>query len=366
MAALTLLCAGGVVAVIVAFRLTSSGSCNVQLLYTGLGNNGLPKQNGDRAGVRLAIEEHNAKRGACQVTVFENEHPQVGGAADSIRDAIAAHPDVIGVLTSGVGVAQPFFSETLNAHHISAIAAVAGHLSTPGGNVFSLQPSLEFLAQASVVYLQQASKMDKVDKILVIDEAIPFYEPYVAGLKNRLGSAYVGDTIKVGYRIQNAVDKVKSSGAKAVVYAGSNADLAGSTLKVLRTSGLTLPFVGLSVALDSPVFFRSADTNASGAVAIKAVPGAGTPEFRDAFGRRFGTEPNIESAPGYDAARMYLAGIDAGKRTGPALAAFVASYDRGGYRFDANGALVAEKAQISAFTASTTAFPEAGNRIPLS
>jgi branched-chain amino acid transport system substrate-binding protein len=202
--------------------------------------------------------------------------------------------------------------------------------------------------------------------VLVVDEDTPFYRDFVSSLRGRLGSAYVADTIKVGHRTQDTIDKVRSSGAKAVFYAGATADLAGNTLKVLRTSGLTVPFVGISAALDSSIFFKSADTNAAGAVTIQARAGSGTPAFNDAFKRRFGTEPNIASAPAYEAANIYLAGIDAGKRTGPALAEFVASYNRDGYRFDANGALAAEKALVYALTASTTAFPDTGDRIPLS
>jgi branched-chain amino acid transport system substrate-binding protein len=366
-AALVLCCGGGVAAYF-GFRTVSgpgsSASCGVKLLYTGAAGDGGFASLGDVSGMRLALEEYNAKHAKCKVTVIENTHPRTGGAGSSISRALDRNPDVIGVLTPGIGIAQPAFSTTLKQYKLSAISTSGSHLCTEVGNVFCLFPSADLVARASAIYLQQTLKASKV---ILIDEGNGFYEPFLNSLQKHLGPAYAGTAQTNGRSTRDVAAQVKSSGANAVYYVGATG--AGNVLKAIRTAGVAVPFLG-SDAVESPLFKTDADTNFVGSIGIWGEFGKASAEFKAKYRERFGQPANVVSAPAYDAASIYLAGIDAGKKTPQELAEFVATYSgsgiAGSYSFARDGSLAPDKATIYAYRATTDGFPDTGSQIPLS
>jgi branched-chain amino acid transport system substrate-binding protein len=268
------------------------------------------------------------------------------------------------VLTPGIGIAQPTFSSTLKQYKLSAISTNGSHLCTAVGNVFCLFPSADLVARASVSYMRQTLKANKV---FLIDEGNTFYKPFLDSLQKYLGAAHAGTASTNGRRMSDVAAQVKASGANAVYYVG--ATNAGNILKAIRTAGLAIPFLG-SDAVESPLFKTDADTNFVGSIGIWAEHGEASAEFKAKYRDRFGQAANSVSAPAYDAANIYLAGIDAGKKTAQELAEFAATYSgdgiAGSYKFTRDGSLAPDKAMIYAFRASTDSFPDTGERIPLS
>jgi len=356
---------------------TASASCGRELLYAGPPDSpGDAQSTAAHNGTTLAVEQYNAKHAKCPVTLRTALYSLTGNDGTAkIQVAAAGRDRVVGVVGTGFGLFEPMYSAMLARERLTAI--VTGYAHTGGvvadghPTVFSTSPSIDLAGRATAGYLRNTVKADKV---FVIEEDNSYGQTMAAAVGPALGGALAGQ-VKMPMYVAGAppaglADRVKASGATAVYFAGGISPGLGKLLKGLRDAGVTASFVGSST-LFLPTFLSDAGDAGEGALVICGCTpvGAVGGDFLAAYRQRFGIAATPEGGPAYDAANIYLAAIEAG-RSRADMAAFVAGYTgtgvAGGYQFDDKGAITPGRASIYAIKAHAGAWPDTGDRIPLS
>ncbi len=137
------------------------------------------------------------------------------------------------------------------------------------------------------------------------------------------------DTVSTGQTDFSAtVTKVKSSKADAFFYGGYYAE-AGLLVKQLRQAG----FKGLFMSGDGsedPAFVQAAGAQAAEGSILSAPAGPAPADFNDKYKAVNGSDSGLYSTQAYDAANIFLAGIDAGKTSHEDLNSFIGSYSGDG------------------------------------
>ena len=148
---------------------------------------------------------------------------------------------------------------------------------------------------------------------------------------------------------KSLVTKIASTGAELVYFGGTTQNNAGQIAKDLRAGGVQAPFMVPDGCFETAFIDAAGADNLNGKTYItfgglpaNKLTGKGA-EFREAYLKKYGTEPEAYAAYGYEAARVLLDAIDrADKKDRESIRAAVAATKDfvgalGTWSFDENG-----------------------------
>ena len=166
----------------------------------------------------------------------------------------------------------------------------------------------------------------KAKKVFVIDDGSDYGKGLASYVKKALGRRSTGtDAVQTGQTDFSAtVTKVTASGADAVFYGGYYAE-AGLLAKQLRQAG----YKGLFMSGDGsedPAFVKAAGAQAANGAILTAPAGPAPADFNAKYKAVVGADSGLYSTQAYDAANIFLAGLDAGKSQPRDMNTFIGSY----------------------------------------
>jgi branched-chain amino acid transport system substrate-binding protein len=286
---------------------------------------GIPIKNG----AELAIDQYNEEYPDCQVELekydTQGDPTQAGPLARQAvnDDAVIG---IVGPAFSGESAAvDPTFAEA----GLPTITASATDptLSEQGWDTFfRILGNDATQGPAAADYIKNKIKSTKV---FVMDDASPYGKGLADQVTDTLGNAVVGtDEVQTGQTDFSAsVTKVTSSGADTLFYGGYYPE-AGPLVKQLRAANWKGTFVTGDGVKDQGFIEGAGKAAASGAIitcpCIPAEQATGT--FVDDYTAKFNTEPGTYAPEAFDAANVFLAGIESGIDTRPAMLDFVTNY----------------------------------------
>jgi len=317
---------------------SSGGSCgHYEIGYLGAltGPNGALGQN-MLGGINVALADYNAKHADCKVTVKSFDSQGDPDQATKLASNITSDPKIVGLIGPGFSgeskaTGKIFFTAGLPSISPSATEV---DLTQQGWTTWHRvigNDSAQGAADAK--YLSGK-------KVFVIDDA----SVYGKGLADvvRKGLKPVGnDEVQTGQTDFSAtVTKVKGSGANAVFYGGYYAE-SGLLVKQLRQAGWNGLFMSGDGSED-PAFVKVAGPQAATGAVLSAPAGPAPADFGAKYtAANPGKTAGLYSTQSYDAANIFLAGIDAGDTTPSKMNDFVNQYSgtgvSGPIKFDSKG-----------------------------
>jgi branched-chain amino acid transport system substrate-binding protein len=285
-----------------------------------------------RNGVKLAVDQYNAKGGSPKVVLKEydsagdpTQAPQL--ARTAISDHVAA---IIGPAFSGESkVADPILEQG-NIVSISP-SATDDSLSNNGWKCW--HRIIGKNAAQGAAAEQYISQKIKAKTIAVIDDNSQYGKGIADVVRGDVGadSITVGDSESIDPNSQDyssTVNKVVAAKVDAVFYGGYYAE-AGRLLKQLRDAGYKNPFVSDDGAADQKLVDAAGTSAAEGALTtlasgdITKIPAAA--KFVTDYTAAYKTGPATYSGEGFDATNDVLAAIAAGKTTAGDINAYIDS-----------------------------------------
>jgi branched-chain amino acid transport system substrate-binding protein len=294
-------------------------------------------------GAKLAIDEFNAANPDCQVG-FDTSYDSQGDPAQAtpLADKIVNDASIIGLIGPGFSGETKATMPKFEAAGLPMITpgATNAKLSTNGWKMFHrILANDDKQAPGVVALIQNTIKGTKVG---VIDDASEYGKGLADAVRSGLGSADVANAQidPKAADFSSAIQAMKSANVDTIFYGGYYAE-AAKLVKQVRDAGLTATFVSGDGSLDKG-FVDNAGSAAEGAyLTATGAPADVNADFQAAFNKAYGTDPALYSPEAYDCAKVFLAGIAAGKVTRADLAAFVSAYDAPGItkqiKFDATG-----------------------------
>lgn len=307
-----------------------SSSCDVSLGFFGAltgqyANLGVNIYNG----VKLAVDQHNKKNPNCQVGLVKYDSQGDPTQAPALAQKAINDPKVVGIVGPAFSGESKAADPLFNQAGLTTITPSATNpkLADNGWKTF-----FRILGNDNAQGPAGAKYITNVlgdTKVFVVDDASEYGKGLADIVRKDLGSKDIGnDTVQAGQTDFSAtVTKIKASGAQAVYYGGYYPE-AGLLVKQMRDAGVTATFVSDDGVKD-PGFIQAAGASAANGsiLTCPCLPPdkAGGTFFAD-FKAAYGTAPGTYAAEGFDAANVFLAGIDAGKTSRADLLSFVASY----------------------------------------
>ncbi|MFI5956016.1 ABC transporter substrate-binding protein [Cryptosporangium sp. NPDC051539] len=283
-------------------------------------------------GATLAVAEYNRKHPACTVTLTKKDTQGEAGRAVELAPGLVADTPLIGVIgpafsgeTAATGATfeaagLPFLTPTATNPALSKNHWRAFH-SVPGDD--------DATALAAKTYV---TEILKIQRVYVLDDGSEYGDQQGRAVADALGDAMVGRlTITPGQtNYADVTRRILSSGAAAVFFGGYYDD-AGRLRKALVQAHVTAPLVTGDGVKDDQ-FLRIAGPYADGTITLCpcAPPERLDQKFTTAYRAMFGAGPGVYSAEGYDAAQVFLAGIEAGNGSREQMMDFVDGYDHEG------------------------------------
>ncbi len=286
-------------------------------------------------GAKLAVDQHNAKAGAAQVQLVKYDTQGDPAQATSLAPK-AVQDQVVGIVGPAFSgeskVADPVF-EQAKIPNVSP-SATNPKLSTNGWTYFHRVLANDD-AQGPGIAAFLATQLG-AKKVAVIDDS----SEYGKGLADVVAASLTKAGVTIvdreaidpnGNDYSSTVNKVKAAGADAIFYGGYYSQ-AARFVKQLRDAGVTAKFASGDGTLDQK-FIGGAGPAAQGAFVsctcalTTASTAAPVVAFNAAYKAAYGADPATYSAEGYDAATAFLMAIEAGKKTGPDINAFLATED---------------------------------------
>ncbi|MGI4893987.1 MAG: branched-chain amino acid ABC transporter substrate-binding protein [Janthinobacterium lividum] len=295
-------------------------------------------------GVKLAVDEHNAESGACQIKITDYDSQGDQAQASGLATKAVQDTKVLGIVGPAFSgeskVADPLFNEA-GLVGISPSATNPGLAENGWKTFFRVLGNDASQGPAAANYITTTMNAQKV---YVVDDASEYGKGLADIVRKNLAAKDVKDnTVQTGQTDFSAVvSDIQASGADAVFYGGYYSE-AGLLLKQMREAGLTTQFVTDDGAKDDGLVTTAGATNAEGTIitcpCLPPDQAGGT--FVADYTKAYGTAPATYSAEGYDAATVLLKGIAAGKTTRADLLTYVAGYDADGVtkhlKFDSKG-----------------------------
>jgi branched-chain amino acid transport system substrate-binding protein len=335
-AALALTACGGTSGGTSAGGSSSSGSkaCDLKIGFFGAltgdaANLGQNIQNG----VKLAVDQYNAKNASCKVTVQPYDSQGDPAVAPGLAKSAIDNKSVVGIVGPAFSgeskAADPLFNEA----GLVTITPSATNpaLSTNGWKTFFRVLGND--ASQGPAAAKYISDTLKASKVAVVDDASEYGKGLADIVKSSLGAKVTTtDTVQTGQTdFSPTVTKIKSSGVDAVFYGGYYAE-AGLLKKQMTDAGVTATLVvGDGVKDDG--FIKAAGAKAAEGTVMTCPclpPDKAGGTFYADYKKAYNAEPATYSAEGFDAAKILLDGISEGKTSRSDLLSYVASYDKPG------------------------------------
>ncbi|MGY1618464.1 branched-chain amino acid ABC transporter substrate-binding protein [Geodermatophilus sp. SYSU D00691] len=280
-----------------------------------------------RNGVQLAVDQHNEENADCQVTLEEYDSAGDPNQATGLATQAIGDENVVGIVgpafSGESNTAGPIFAEG----GLPTITASATNpaLAENGWDTFH-----RILGNDATQGPAAASYINDVlgsQTVFVVDDASEYGAGLAEIVVEDLGDAVVGtDTIQTGQTDFSAtVTAIRDSGAEAVFFGGYYAE-AGLLVQQMRGAGVEATFV-VADGVKDPGFIEAAGDAAEGTIiTCPCLPPEEQQDFFSAYEEAFGSAPGTYSAEAYDAANVFLAGIDDGSTDREAMLEFVNGY----------------------------------------
>ena len=357
---------------------TASGSskCGYELAYFGAltgtsANLGVNISHG----AELAVQQYNTKNGANCVTLKKFDSQGAAEVAPGVARNLVADKKILGV------VGPPFSGESQAADPIFDQAGIPTitpsatnvTLSTKGWKTFHRAVANDGAqGPAAADYIKDVMKATKV---FVADDQSAYGAGLAAGVKTTLGPLVVqsdqteGDGKQTDF--SGTVQKVIGSKATVLFYGGYYAN-AGLIRKQLTANGWKGTLVG-GDGMNDPGLAKAAG-NAAAAGTILTCPcspsakagGTFLTDYKKAWNEDAGTYSDVA----FDAANIFLGGLDAGDTTTAKMNTYLSTVDYKGianeYKFTAVGELDPSLIKVWAFKVDATGVPVADQEITTS
>jgi len=323
----------------------SSGgsSCqNYKLAYLGAttGDYGALGQN-MVGGIKLALDEYNKDHSDCKVDVQVFDSQGNPEKATPLATQIVGDDSIVGLVGPGFSGESLATGKTFAEAGLPVISPSATQVSITQQGWSNWHRVIGNDAGQGAADAKYLTDTANAKKVFVADDGSDYGKGLADVVKQTLGSTVVDtDTVSTGQTDFSAtVTKVKSSGADAFFYGGYYAE-AGLLAKQLRQAGFTGLFMSGDGSED-PAFVQAAGAQAANG-AILSAPAAPAPaDFNSKYKAVNGSDSGLYSTQAYDAANIFLAGLDAGKADPQALNDFIGSYSGDGVSgpiaFDSKG-----------------------------
>jgi branched-chain amino acid transport system substrate-binding protein len=323
----------------------SGKNCNLQIGYFGaLTGDAANLGQNIKNGAKLAVDQYNAKNSSCQVKLKDFDTQGDPAQASSLAQKAVDDKTLIGLVGPAFSgeskAADPKFNE---AGLVSITPSATNPALAQNGwkTFFRVLGNDASQGPAAAKYIQTVLKAQKV---VVVDDASEYGKGLADIVKKTLGSSVVAtDTVQQKQTdFSPTVTKIRSAGADAVFYGGYYAE-AGLLKKQMADAGLkTILVVGDGVK-DEGFITAAGEKAADGTVmTCPCLPPdkAGGTFYAD-YKKAYNAEPATYGAEGFDAAKILLDGVAAGKTTREDMVSFVKSYDKPGVtkqlKFDDKG-----------------------------
>jgi branched-chain amino acid transport system substrate-binding protein len=351
---------------------SSSGSknCGFEIAYFGAltGSSANLGVNIEQ-GAELAVDQYNDKNGAGCISIKKFDSQGSPDVAPGLARSLVTDTKIIGI------VGPPFSGESEAADPIFDSAgiplitpsATRVSLSSHGWKVFHRAVANDgSQGPAAANYMKSVLKADKV---FVADDQSAYGAGLADAVKQTLGSAVVGTdkTAADGKQtdFSSTVQKIVASGATAFFYGGYYQN-AGLLRKQLTAAGWKGTQVG-GDGVDDPGFAKAAGNDAA-AGSIVTCPCSPASKASGTFVSDYKTKWNVAAGTysdvAYDAANMFLKGIDAGNTTPEKMNTYLSTVNYTGvantYKFTSTGELDPQFIKVWAFKfgADGTASPD--------
>jgi branched-chain amino acid transport system substrate-binding protein len=297
-----------------------------------------------RNGAQLAIEQHNEGAGEC---VGLKKFDSAGDPAQAPALARKAVGDktLLGIIGPAFSGETKASGGTFEQGKLPLISASATNplLAENGWTTFHrILGNDNTQGPAAAKYIKDVMKAPKV---FVVDDATEYGEGLAKIVTRDLGAAVVGtDTVQVKQTdFAATVTKIKASGAKVFFYGGYYAEGGLLRKQLTDAGGKDITMVAADGVKD-PGFVKAAGQAAAEGTVLTCPclpPSKTTGSFAADYKERFDIDAGTYSGEAYDAAGVFLAGVDAGKTTREAMNDFVGAYSGDGVtkaiKFDAKG-----------------------------
>lgn len=351
---------------------SSSGSknCGFEIAYFGAltGSSANLGVNIEQ-GAELAVDQYNDKNGANCITIKKFDSQGSPDVAPGLARSLVTDAKILGI------VGPPFSGESEAADPIFDSAgiplitpsATRVSLSSHGWKVFHRAVANDgSQGPAAANYVKSVLNATKV---FVADDQSAYGAGLADAVKQTLGSAVVGTdkTAADGKQtdFSSTVQKVVASGATAFFYGGYYQN-AGLLRKQLTAAGWKGTQIG-GDGVDDPGFAKAAGNDAA-AGSIVTCPCSPASKASGTFVSDYKTKWNVDAGTysdvAYDAANMFLKGIDAGNATPAKMNTYLSTVNYTGvantYKFTSTGELDPQFIKVWAFKfgADGTASPD--------
>jgi len=316
---------------------TKCGHYNIAFLGAETGDSGALGQN-MVGGIKLALKEYNDKHKDCTVGLKDFDSQGDPSKAPALASQIVSDSSIVGLVGPGFSGESLATGDTFSQAGLPSISPSATNVTiTQKGWKTWHRVIGNDAAQGAADAKYLTGK-----KVFVIDDASDYGKGLATVVAQNLGSGKVGtDEVQTGQTDFSAtVTRVKASPADAVFYGGYYPE-AGLLVKQLRQAGWKGTFMSGDGSED-PAFVKAAGAQAAEGAVLSAPAGPAPADFNTKYkAANGGADAGLYSTQAYDAANIFLAGIDAGKADHSAMNDFVNSYTATGVSgpiaFDSKG-----------------------------
>jgi branched-chain amino acid transport system substrate-binding protein len=268
-------------------------------------------------GINLALKEHNDKNADCKVNLKKFDSQGSPDKAPALATQIINDDTIFGLVGPGFSGESLATGKTFFEAGLPSISPSATNVTITQQGWTTWHRVIgndDAQGAADAKYLTDTAGAKKV---YVIDDGQDYSKGLAGRVKSELGSAAVdSDQISVGQTDMSAVvTKVKAAGADAVFYGGYYTE-AGLLAKQLRQGGFKGTFMSGDGAED-PNFVKVAGAQAANGAVLSA-PAGPAPAGFGATG--------LYATQAYDATKIFLAALDAGKTSAEDINKFIGSY----------------------------------------
>ncbi len=326
-------------------------------------------------GAELAVDQYNDKNGAGCITMAKFDSQGDPGVAPGLARQLVTDKKIIGIVGPAFSGESEAADPIFNSAGIPQVTPSATNpaLSTKGRQTFHRGVANDDAqGPAAASYIQNILKAQKV---FVADDQSAYGAGLADAVKSKLGALVVGTDKTAADGKQTdfsaTVQKIVSSGATAFFYGGYYTN-AGLLRKQLTQAG----WKGTMVAGDGvkdPGFAKAAG-NAAAAGSIVTCPCAPAEKAGGSFvadyKAKWGDDAGTYSDVAFDAANIFLQGIDAGNTTPQKMNDYLSTVTYKGvantYKFTSTGELDPQYLVVWAFKFAPDGSVQPDQQIPLS
>ncbi|MFI5897267.1 branched-chain amino acid ABC transporter substrate-binding protein [Actinoplanes sp. NPDC051513] len=309
-------------------------------------------------GFELAVEQYNKQKGSDCITVAKFDSQGAAEVAPGVARSLVADKKILGV------VGPPFSGESEAANPIFDAAgipiitpsATRTSLSASGWKIFHRAVANDDAqGPAAASYIKDVMKAQKV---FVADDQSAYGAGLADVVKSKLGSLVVQSDKTEGDGKQTdfsaLVQKVQSSGATALFYGGYYTN-AGVIRKQLTAAGWKGTLLG-GDGMKDPGLSKASGTQAAIGTVVTcpcSPPEAAGGTFVNDYKTKWNVAAGTYSDVAFDAANIFLQGIDAGNNTTEKLNTYLSTVNYKGiantYKFTDKGELDPSLIKVWAF-----------------